>query len=302
VLQDLKLHSLYDGFLFLAESARNPPLLRSHHHVELELNLIARGSITYVLGGERFTFGQRTLLWLFPAQEHQLVNRTNDAQNYVAVFKPGLIARSCRARQYHGLKRKKPEATGILNTVLDPEDFDFLCRMMDRIMEGSVDPDILNREAGFGVGTNFRYQHGDPDRLNAGLHHLLLLCWQLQQAGQTQHRSVSLHPSVAKALEILADDAWSGTLGQLARQCGFSEAHFSRTFARQVGVPLNRYRNSQRLARFWEAMRRPAQPTIIEAVYAAGFGSYPQFYKVFTAAYGQGPRSCLKKRSLPSPP
>jgi AraC-like DNA-binding protein len=228
---------------------------------------------------------------MFPAQEHQLVDRSNDAENYVAVFKPGLIEQACHSKPYQGLKRKRAEA--VLHSVLDPETFDFLCRMMDQVMVGSVDPDILNRESGFGVGSSFRYRHGDPDGLNAGLRHLLMLSWRLQQSGASQRRPVSLHPSISKAIEILGDDAWSGSLGQLARQCGLSEAHFSRTFALQIGVPLNRYRNSLRLARFWEQYRKPVQPTILEAVFAAGFGSYAQFFKVFTGAYGQGPRSCL---------
>ena len=107
MLDNLKIDSIYDGFLLLAESARNPPWFHSHHHRELELNLVAAGTITYVVRGERFTFGPRTLLWMFPAQEHQLVNRTNDAQNYVAAFKPDMIARACRGKIYTGLKRKK---------------------------------------------------------------------------------------------------------------------------------------------------------------------------------------------------
>jgi gentisate 1,2-dioxygenase len=94
--QFLKIGRRYDGFLFLAEAVRNPQMLRSHHHAELELNLVVRGSITYVVEGRRFKFDARTLLWLFPAQEHHLVDQTSDAQYYVAVFKPSLIARSCR--------------------------------------------------------------------------------------------------------------------------------------------------------------------------------------------------------------
>ncbi|MFA7342770.1 MAG: AraC family transcriptional regulator [Terrimicrobiaceae bacterium] len=296
VLQDLKLDPAYDGFLFLAESARNPPSLRSHHHAELELNIVARGTVTYVAGGQRLSFGRRSLLWMFPAQEHQLVDRTNDAQYYVAVFKPDLIARSCHAGVYKGLTRKKSEGGKVPHTVLDPETFGFLRRMMDHVMEGSIDPDILNREAGFGVGPDFRYRHNDPDGLNAGLHHLLLLCWRLQQTGTARQRSVPLHPSVSKAIELLGDDSWEGSLGRLAKECGLSGAHFSRMFARQVGVPLNRYRNSLRLARFWEHHRRHPAPTILEAVYAAGFGSYAQFFKVFSDAYGEGPRACLQNR------
>ena len=302
MLQNLKLDSDYDGFLFLAESARNPPSLRSHHHVELELNLVARGTITYVTRTGRFTFGARSLLWMFPAQEHQLVDRSNDAQNYVVVFKPDLIARSCHGPGYAGLKRQKARNDQILHCVLAPRTFDFLRAMMDHVMEGSIDTDVLNREAGFGVGSDFRYRHGDPDGLNAGLHHLLLFCWRLQLAGVTGRSAVALHPSVSKAIEFLSDDSWTGSLARLARQCGLSEAHFSRMFARQVGVPLSRYRNTLRLARFWEHYSKAVRPTILEAVYAAGFGSYAQFFKVFIEAYGAGPRSHLKKLSCSSNP
>lgn len=100
MLEDLKLGPKYDGFLFLADTARNPPHLASHHHVELELNLVVRGAITYVVGGHRFTFSRRTLLWAFPSQEHQLVDRSDDAQYYVAVFKPKMINRFCRSEVY----------------------------------------------------------------------------------------------------------------------------------------------------------------------------------------------------------
>jgi len=64
-------------------------------------------------------------------------------------------------------------------------------------------------------------------------------------------------------------------------------------FAAQVGVPLNRYKNSLRLARFWEHLRKPVQPTILQAVFEAGFGSYAQFYKVFFEAYSKGPRALI---------
>ncbi len=293
MLQDLKIDPAYDGFLFLAESARNPPSLRSHHHEELELNLVARGTVTYVTGDGRFTFGPRSLLWMFPAQEHQLVDRSNDAQYYVAVFKPELIRKSCHSATYKGLNRKRAEKGAVLHTVLVPETFGFLRRMMEHVMEGSLDPDLLNREAGFGVGSNFRYRHGDPAGLNAGLRHLLLLCWRLQQAGTSRHQAFSLHPAVSKAIVLLGGNSRDSSLVELSRQCGMSAAHFSRLFSSQVGVPLNRYRNSLRLARFWEHLRKPVQPTIIQAVYDAGFGSYAQFYKVFFEAYGQGPRAVI---------
>lgn len=299
MLEDLKLGPEYDGFLFLAESARNPPKLKSHHHVEVELNLVVRGSIAYVVGGTRFTFPSRTLLWLFPEQEHQLVDRTDDAQNYVAVFKPELIERSCKSGAYAGLRTVRARAEGIkrggvLHTLLEPESYDLIRKIMETLMRGSLDSEVLNREAGFGVGSDFRFQHGDPEGLNAGLHHLLLMCWRCRGSGNALGEAVPLHPAVRRALALLSDGDWEHDLGRLARQCGVSDAHLSRLFVKQIGVPLARYRNSVRLARFWEEYRQPEQKTIAEAVYAAGFGSYAQFYKVFTQAYGRGPRACIE--------
>jgi AraC-like DNA-binding protein len=296
MLEDLKLDDDYDGFLFLAESTRNPPKLKSHHHIELELNLVVRGTITYVANGRRFTFQPRTLLWLFPDQEHQLVDRSDDAQNYVAVFKPSLIARSCRTEAYEGLKHKKNDQVGVLNTLLEPDTFDLIRKTMDSLMQGALDPDLLNREAGFGVRPGFSFQHSDSDGLNAGLHHLLLLCWRSQRTGRVLGDAVALHPSVRRALKLLSGGNWDQDLGQLAKACGASEAYLSRMFRHQIGVPLSRYRNSLRLSRFWEQYRQPDKKTVAEAVYAAGFGSYAQFYKVFTQAYGQGPRASLSRR------
>ncbi|MEO5713468.1 MAG: AraC family transcriptional regulator [Luteolibacter sp.] len=296
MLENLKLGGQYDGFLFLAEAARNPPVLRSHRHAELELNLVVEGTITYVVRGQRFTFGKRTLLWMFPAQEHQLVDRTSDAQYYVAVFKPGLIRTACRSERYNDLKRSNVKGEGVLQTTLEPGAFDLVKKTMELMMIGALDADVLNREAGFGVASNFLFEHGDPDALNAGLRHLLLLCWRYQLTGGTTSGAVALHPAVIKALGLLGDGDWPGSLGELARQCGVSEAYLSRVFAGQMGVSLGRYRNSVRMGRFLELCRQPGRKTMLEAAYAAGFGSYAQFYKVFVQTYGTGPSTTMKPR------
>ena len=293
MLENLKLRKGYDGFLYLAESIRNPPRLKSHHHVELELNLVVKGTITYVVSGRRHTFYPRAMLWLFPEQEHQLIDRSDDAQNYVVVFRPSLITRSCRTPAYAGLKETHYGPNGVLNTVLKPDSFDLIRKIMDSLMQGSLDADLLNREAGFGVRPEFSFEHGDPDGLNAGLHHLLLLCWRTQQSGKVLGDAVLLHPAVDRAIKLLSGGDWSHDLARLARACGVSESHLSRLFHRQIGVSLTRYRNSLRLSRFWEEYRQPTQRNLAEAVYAAGFGSYAQFYKVFVQAYGRGPRASL---------
>ena len=71
---------------------------------------------------------------MFPAQEHQLVDRSSDAQNYVAVFKPDLIASACHSPGYEGLRRDDIEGDGVLNTVLDVESFDLIRKTMQMLV------------------------------------------------------------------------------------------------------------------------------------------------------------------------
>ena len=115
-----------------------------------------------------------------------------------------------------------------------------------------------------------------------------LLLW-LWRSFPSPGGEVSLHPAVIKALNLLGNGAWEGSLAALARQCGVSEAYLSRVFTRQMGVPLSRYRNSVRLGRFLEIRRGPVRKTITEAAYESGFGSYAQFYRVFAQSFGCGP-------------
>jgi AraC-like DNA-binding protein len=296
MLVNLKLGREYDGLLYLAESARNLQRIESHHHAELELNLVVQGTITYVMNGCRFIFSPRTILWLFPNQEHQLVDRSDNARFYVVAFKPSLIKKSCHTSAYEGLRNTPDWRDHILSTVLDPKSFDLISKILESLMQGALDADLLNREAGFGPASNFHFAHHDPDALNAGLHYLLLLCWSRQLTSQARREAVALHPAVRRALKLLSEGENEQDLAGLARACGASKSYLSRTFHHQIGVPLNRYRNSLRLARFFEHYRRPDQATLSDAVYAAGFGSYAQFYKVFIQAYGCGPRQCLRAK------
>jgi AraC-like DNA-binding protein len=293
MFENLRLRPRYGGFVFLADAAKGIPWLATHHHAELELNIVAKGHITYVVGKNRYHFANGDLLWLFPGQPHRLVDRSQDALYYVAVFKQSLIHKACHQEQYRALGLSRPPGKTMLHTHLGHQEFEFLRRMMDSLIAGAPDNDLLNREAGFGLTPGFRYEHEDSDFLNVGLSHLLIFCWRNQLAWQGGNRAVPLHHSILKALDILGRDEQPGTLADLAKQCGISPEHLSRTFKKQIGIPLNRYRNAARLERFWKLRNNPLQKTITEAALTAGFGSYAQFYKIFREAHGRGPKGAF---------
>ncbi len=294
MLEKLHIAQECDGFLFLAESVRNPPALQPHRHVELELNVVVEGAIQVVVEERSYHFPRGSLLWLFPGQTHQLVDRTADAAYFVAVFRPRMLRHCCRTKRYAALRQQEAPGEGVLHHPLPEDRLQELQRWLTEITKEGQDPDLLNREAGFGLTPGFEYRHGDPDGLNAGLRHLLLSAWRLQRGDGDRMPSRRLHPAVRQALDRLNEGDGSEGLEELAAQCGVSASSLSRLFRRDMEIPLTRYRNSLRLARFMREWSRPGRRSLLECMYEAGFGSYPQFYRVFKDAYGQGPREALK--------
>jgi AraC-like DNA-binding protein len=297
MLEDLHLKEPYDGFIFLAESVRNPPMLKPHCHVELELNLVVGGEIRYVVDDRSYHFPAGSLIWLFPGQIHHLVDRTPEAAYYVAVFRPESMQSLKDSETYGPLLADFPPHPGVLAHRPSSGSFQMLRQMMAELCAGGMDPDLLNREAGFGLTPGFHFEHSDPDGLNAGLHHLLLCAWRMTGAQLRTDPAPPLHPAVLRALERIRISDPPPRLAELAPQCGVSASTLSRLFRDQMGIPLTRYRNSVMLARFMERMSS-GQPTMLEAVHAAGFGSYAQFHRIFRQTYAQSPREAILKKGL----
>lgn len=295
MLENLHLRKPYEGFIFLAESKRNPPILKPHRHVELELNLVVGGEFRMVIEDRSYHFSSGTLLWLFPGQVHQLVDRTPDAAYYVGVFRPEMVGELAGVRRYAGLGGGLPPGGGVLWVRPTGGQFELIRSLMGELCEDGLDADVLNREAGFGLTPGFHFEHKDAAGLNAGLRHLLLCAWRMSEGkpGGGREGISALHPGVRRALEEIRVADPPPRLEVLARRCGVSASTLSRLFRAQMGLPLNRYRNSVMLSRFMETMAREPV-TILEAMHASGFGSYAQFHRVFRQAYGKSPREVLR--------
>ena len=127
MLENLKHRKEYGGFAFLAEDAHGVPWLKTHHHRELEINLVVRGSVTYVIGQSGYTFPQGELFWLFPGQPHRVVHRSADAQYHVAVFKPSLIRSCCHSEENQLLLDERPPRNAVLHCSLSPSAYSLVC-------------------------------------------------------------------------------------------------------------------------------------------------------------------------------
>lgn len=263
MLDELELPAGLDGWV--ARHRAGMPV-RAHHHVELEVNLVVRGSATYLLGERRYQLGPGVLTWLFPAQDHVLVDQSTDHELHWAVFTPDLVARTATTAAMRPLLDDDP--AGQFSRRLNPTQTRRLQTLFDEIHTAETRDNAL---------------------ANAGLAYLLALAWQAFLDSDDIIAGTDVHPAVRAVAHLLRTNPQADTLTHLARTVGLSPGHLSRLFKAQTGISLSRYRNQQRLHRFQLVYGNGEHTTALSAALAAGFGSYAQFYRVFREETGRTP-------------
>lgn len=235
-----------------------------HHHAELELNLVTQGTGTYLLGSRRYQIRPGDLLWLFPAQDHVLINYSRDFAMWIAVFKHKLI--------------KRVAADAADRVLLQAEPVETCCRRV-------AQQDLGRMEELFAELAAVRDR---PGLLNAGLGYALLHAWRsFERAAEVSVGDV--HPAVERAARLIRDDSTALSLEELARHAGLSATRLSRLFKEQTGFAMVDYRNRLRVQRYLEIYGTGQRMTMLDAALEAGFGSYPQFHRVFKNVLGCSP-------------
>jgi len=261
--QNLNLPAGLDGNLWhYRHQGRNA----MHRHAELELNLVTAGTGLYLLENRKYEIRRGDLLWLFPAQEHVLVEQSADFGMWIGVFKPKAVARIATDAGAKILRQRNPEGE--------------FCRRLPH-------PVLAQLEERFTeiAGTNTQ-----PGLFNAGLAYALLSAWgHFEHAADVPVRDV--HPAVEKAARIIRHESNLLGLDEIARRAGLSAHRLSRLFKQQTGVALVDFRNRQRVEKFMGLYGTGQRRTMLDAALEAGFGSYAQFYRVFKRITGSPPGS-----------
>jgi AraC-like DNA-binding protein len=264
MIDDLELPAGLDGRV--VRHRAGDVRVRAHRHPELEVNLVVHGTATYLLGDRRYELTPGTLTWLFPGQEHILVDQSADHELWWAVFTPGLVARIATAPHVRPLLEEDP--AGTFSRHLGTSHVRRLHALLGEVHAA---------------------ERRDQIRANAGLAYLLTVAWWAFLDSDDVVDSIDVHAAVRTVARILRNDPGAGDLAGLAGTVGLSPAHLSRLFKAQTGVSLSRYRNRQRLHRFLLAYGDGDHTTTLAAALKAGFGSYAQFYRVFRQETGRAP-------------
>lgn len=244
-----------------------------HHHAELEFNLVTQGHGLYLLANRKYQIRRGDLLWLFPSQEHVLVEQSVDFEMWIGVAKPKAVRRLATDASARVLREANPSGE--------------YCRRLPQ-------PEFARLEILLVEIAATRERAG---LFNAGLGHALLAAWQsFEHAADAPVHDV--HPAVEKAARYIQDNNNTVRLNELARQAGLSPARLSRLFKQQTGVALVDFRNRQRIEKFLGIYGVGQRMTMLEAALESGFGSYPQFHRVFRRVLGRSPGEYRRKRGL----
>ncbi len=265
--EDLHLPPGVEGFSFLIK--RRPKGLPSHHHDELEVNLVLAGKASYLFGQRRVPLAVHSMIWLFPEQEHVLMDWSHDFSMWVLVFRPAFVRRHAQ--------------TGARRVLRAADPGQIFCRKID-----ARRVDLLHHvyeDAAQGEG---------PDARNAALCYALVASWQAYQFSSEPPPRVDVHPAVARAARLISEADDAPALGHLARQAGLSPARLSRLFKQQAGISLTAFRQRKGVERFLRLYGRGARYTLLQAALEAGFGSYAQFHRVFRAVMRMSPAAYRK--------
>ncbi|HEX2913768.1 MAG TPA: AraC family ligand binding domain-containing protein [Chloroflexia bacterium] len=90
IKEDLGLAAERDGRVWEYHKPAEP-FSTIHRHYELEVNLVIQGTAAYLLEDRCYELKPNSLVWLFPEQNHILVDQSAAYRMWIAVFRPEII-------------------------------------------------------------------------------------------------------------------------------------------------------------------------------------------------------------------
>ena len=233
---------------------RNAPI---HYHPTPEFYLVLNGSCRLLMNNSLHLMKRGTLVWLAPKQLHVLCEQSFDCLFAIGSMTPAFL--------------KKMELETFLS--LESKFFELTeseIVFVEELLKVQPRKNDLFRQytAGCGIGYILHALHKESN----------------------VHKS-DLHPAIQKVVNQLHIEKEKTSNSALAKLAGMSVENLLRQFRQELGVSLTTYRNRQLVQRFLSIYGEGKIHNVTEAAFLAGFGSYAQFYRVFTKIAGYTPRA-----------
>lgn len=245
---------------------RQLPQRELHRHDEPEFNFITRGTAGYLVDGQRYEVARHTLIWLMPGQDHLLIDESRDFEMWIAVFRMPMLRRLVKA--------------GCPRTITTPRLEPPFCHHLTEPHASQL-ADML---------THSHAAKKDAPLFNAWLSTLAMTAWRMHEQAQQSPQGQAVHPCVRQAAELIRQSPQEADFQDIAQTCGLSLSRLTRLFKQQMGVAMVHFRQRERLRRFMLLQSQRPSLNMTQAALQAGFGSYPQFHRVFRQIHGCSPQ------------
>jgi AraC-like DNA-binding protein len=243
---------------------------QAHRHDALELNLVTSGRCLYLIDGQRYALGPSHLLFLFPAQEHALLDTSRDHTAWVMHVRAGFVREVCTSEVSAPLARAEAQVPAAC--ALAPVRARHLARLLRALV----------------------HEVEDDAQFNAGLAFALLTSWAEHGKARKLVPEGEPLPVVERAIRALRDET-DLSLDELAQRAGVSRSVLTRTFKEHTGVSVVDFKNRLRLERFLALWNEGERRSMLDTALEAGFGSYAQFHRVFSERMGHPPSTLRHK-------
>jgi AraC family transcriptional regulator, melibiose operon regulatory protein len=258
------------------------PMQRADRHNEIELNLLKRGSLTYLLGGNTVTIPAGRLAVFWAGIPHQIISSKDNTEYYVATI-PLAWFLQCRFPAHF--------VDAILHAlvVLDPEPHSRRgdLEMFERWVHDLEEPDPLRQRIAFLEieARLFRFALAVPasSRVACGsktAHSII------QAGGLSRAEKIALYIAQHHTEPLTSE--------QISRAVGLHPNYAMALFKKSMGITMVDCLTQHRVSHA-ERLLVTTDEKIIEIAYSAGFGSLSRFHDAFNRWCGCPPKQYRKQ-------
>jgi len=252
------------------------PVKSVTYHTHVEINLIKRGSVTYLYGGSEIQVGSGRLVTFWSAIPHQIVGATEDAQYYAMTIPVTWFLQCQLPKGFTHL---------ILNgqVVVDPE------------VSNRVDYEMFERWV-----ADLKLQQPARQRMvllevEARLLRLAVGLTEQQDPGRRDHNSPVVRDRanadrIRQMLCFIAKNYTEEiTVELISRSVGFHPNYAMNLFRKTFGTTLVNYVTRHRVSHAQRLLASSDQK-IVDVAMSSGFNSLSRFNDAFKRACGCSPR------------
>lgn len=242
-----------------------------HTHTSYEIYLFLEGDSRYVVEGKSYTLSPGDIIVIRKHEMHRVYHNSSAKYRRITINAEPEFFEMFRCREYE--------------RQFTDNSFDGANKISSATVHSSGIYDAVMRMKKY---TN-DFKNTDTPIAISSLTEILYLISRLKSFSKADRVNRRLDEILSFVNENYTQDI---SLEQIEELFFFSKYHICRLFKKETGLTFRQYINKKRFSLVHDLLS--GGTSIGEAAAAAGFGSYPAFYRAYVKEYGTSPKNSIK--------